>query len=257
MGLMENPAGYIRNIVKYNRNTYGNASICNISLLFLIMTQELRNEALEQIQEEVKFGFDTEDVIVERVLDVFYNEEDIDEAWIKQQINLTWQQHQAESRQWKKPTDFDKLAIVFDSLLLHEKIICLHYAGNTRQEGISDCLEVYEDLKQQGFTAKGYCFYHMQDMQRVINPAEQNLWLGFDSIEEDSEAALAAGNTIARALRKQGFTVNWPENIDTRIEIQNVNWQKVPDDQPWRIDRPAFILQQSTKPKAKPKWKFW
>lgn len=228
-----------------------------INLLLLNMTKQLQEEALEHIHEEVMFGFFTKEVIIERILDLFYDEEDIDEAWIKQQTDIAWQQHQADSRQWIKPTGFYKLATVFDKLLLEEQIICLHYAGNTKQDGISDCMEVYKDLKQQGFTAKGICFYHMQDMQRVIDPAIQNLFLAFDSVDQDNEAALAIGHIITTALRKQGFTVNWPENIDTRIEIQQFNWQKIPDDQPWGINRPALILQQNKQPKAKPKWKFW
>ena len=38
------------------------------------MTDELKEEAFEHINEEVKFGFDSKEAIFERTLDLFYNE---------------------------------------------------------------------------------------------------------------------------------------------------------------------------------------
>lgn len=217
------------------------------------MTQELKDEALEHIDEEVKFGFDTREEIYERTLDLFYDERDIDKEWIIQQINLVYSIQQEKSKQWPKPTDFDKLVNAFDELI-RDKIICLHKAGNTKSEGRSDCLEVIDMLKEKGIMVTGYCFYHVQDLQRAISPDSGNLFLGFDSIEENDEAAVATGNKIEQVLKKHGFEINWPGTVTQRIEIANINWQKVPDRQNWGLTRPVEILSQKA-PVPKPWWK--
>ena len=42
------------------------------------MTKELKEEVEEQIYKEVRFGFDEPSEILEGILDMFYNEKEID-----------------------------------------------------------------------------------------------------------------------------------------------------------------------------------
>ncbi|WP_217605708.1 hypothetical protein [Chitinophaga sp. GbtcB8] len=70
-------------------------------------------------------------------------------------------------------------------------IIALHNAGYTRQDGESDCGHIYSELKAEGITTRGYCFYHTQDLERVIEGHE--LYVAFGTFEADSGAVAAIG----------------------------------------------------------------
>ena len=50
------------------------------------MDQKIKDEAIEQIEKDVKFGFDSEAEIFDGILDMFYDEDDFDKAWLKQEI---------------------------------------------------------------------------------------------------------------------------------------------------------------------------
>lgn len=219
------------------------------------MTDETRQEALEQLELDIKFGFENEEELFEGIRDMFYDDEDFDEDWLKQVIADKYQQHQKESLSWKRPTDFDRLATIFDELI-KENIVCLHNAGYTKQDGHGDCMETIEQLSELGIKAAGYCYYHSQDLARAVDPEIGNLYLGFDSITQDDNEALHVGNKIVDKLRKNGFEVSWPGTVDQRIEITHIEWKKTPDNQEWGAKRVVQILTTPLN-KKKPFWKFW
>ena len=78
------------------------------------MTKELKEEVEEQIYKEVRFGFDEPSEILEGILDMFYNEKEIDKDWIIKEIDLQYNTLQEESKNWNSPTDFDKLVEIPD-----------------------------------------------------------------------------------------------------------------------------------------------
>ena len=219
------------------------------------MTEEVKQEALEQIELDVKFGFENEEQLFDSIRDMFYQEEDFDEDWLRQTISDKFQQHQSESVNWKHPTDFERLAAVFDELI-REKIVCLHNAGYTKSDGEGDCLQTIERLSELGIKPKGFCYYHSQDLGRAVDPEIQNLYLRFDSPTQDDSEALIVANKIVDKMKKNGFEIAWTGTVDQSIEVKYFNWQKVPDDQDWGEERVIQILtnQQSDK---KPFWKFW
>ncbi|MGB4775763.1 MAG: hypothetical protein WBP45_11360, partial [Daejeonella sp.] len=131
------------------------------------MTQDIKNEALEQLELDIKFGFENEEEIFDSIRDMFYNEEDFDEDWLRQTIAEKYKQHQHDSLSWTRPNDFDRLAKTFDQLI-KEKIICLHKAGYTKQDGEGDCMESIERLNALGIKAIGFCYYHSQDLARTV-----------------------------------------------------------------------------------------
>jgi len=219
------------------------------------MTQELKDEALEQIISDIEFGFENEEELFDSICDMFYDEESLDKVWLRKTITENYLAHQKQSLQWARPTDFDRLVNSFDTLI-REKIVCLHNAGYTRQDAESDCLETIEALKQSGVNPIGFCYYHSQDLARAIDPTSRTLLLGFDSADQNESNALQIANRIIATLNKNGFEVAWPGTVDQRIEIKNIRWQKVPDNQDWSMQRVLEILSKE-KSNKKPFWKFW
>ena len=153
---------------------------------------------------------------------MFYDT-NLDTTWTKQEIDNQYKQRLAEQQTWEKETDFDRLAQVFDQLNL-SGIIALHNAGYTRQDGEGDTQEIHEDLKAKGITTRGYCFYHTQDMDGVIDGG--NLYLAFGDFDYDDQSGTAIGKEIVAALQDRGFKTNWNESIETRIEVLEIKWQK-------------------------------
>lgn len=218
------------------------------------MTQEIKDEALEQLALDIKFGFDDEETLFERIREMFYDAEDFDETWLRQVISEQYHQHQKESLTWSRPTDFERIAKAFDELIA-QKIVCLHKAGYTRQDGEGDCMELIEHLGDLGVKALGYCYYHEQDLARVVGPDGGGLFLGFDSPTQDDGEALTVAHKIVEALVKNGFGVNWNGTVDQRIEVKNVRWQKVPDQEAWGGERVVKVLSKAQG--RKPFWKLW
>ncbi|QEC77305.1 DUF6891 domain-containing protein [Mucilaginibacter ginsenosidivorax] len=171
------------------------------------MTQDLKDEALEQIKLDIKFGFENEQQIFEGLEDMFYDEDDIDEEWLKQTIHQRYNQHQKEALQWIKPTGFDRLARAFDQLIV-QKIVCLHNAGYTKQDGEGDCMETIERLDELGVKAIGFCYYHAQDLARAVDPDTRNLYLGFDSVTQNDDEALQVAQMIVTALKENHLQIN-------------------------------------------------
>ena len=219
------------------------------------MTQDIKDEALEQLELDIKFGFENEEELFDSIRDMFYDEKDFDEEWLRQTISEKYKQHQQDSIAWTRPTDFDRLAKTFDQLI-REKIVCLHKAGYTKQDGEGDCMETIERLNELGIKAVGFCYYHSQDLARAVDKDIRNLYLGFDSPTQDDNEALQVANKIVATLKENKFEVSWVGTVDQRIEIKNINWQKIPDNEDWGSGRVVNILTKSDNNK-KPFWKFW
>ncbi len=219
------------------------------------MTEEIKQEALEQLDLDIKFGFENQEQLFDSLRDMFYQEDDFDEDWLRQNISNKFSKHQVDSLNWKHPTDFEKLAIAFDQLI-KEKIVCIHKAGYTKSDGEEDCREAIQRLNELGIKAIGFCYYHSQDLARAVDPQVRNLFLGFDSPTQDDNEALIVANKIVDTLGKNGFNISWTGTVDQRIEIKNIEWKKVPDDKEWGVERVLQILTKKQRHK-RPFWKFW
>ncbi len=221
----------------------------------IILKQNVKEEILEQLELDIKFGFDNDQQLFHSIREMFYNEDDFDEDWLRQIISEKYIEHQKESLTWIRPNDFDKIAKIFDELT-KEKIVCLHKAGFTRQDGEGDCMEIIEELNKLGIKAIGYCYYHSQDLARTVNPSVRNLLLGFDSPTLNDKKALQIAKKIVGKFRKNGFQVDWTGSVNQRIEVNNITWQKSPDSEEWGPERVINILVK-LKNNKKPLWKFW
>jgi hypothetical protein len=219
------------------------------------MTEEIKQEAIDQLELDIKFGFENEEELFESIREMFYNESEFDESWLREKISEQYSKHQIESQHWGHPTDFERLAKTFDELIT-EKIVCLHNAGFTRSDGEGDCMETIERLEELGIKAIGFCYYHSQDLGRAVDPESRNLYLGFNSVVENDNEAILIANRIIQKLKKNGFDVDWSGTVDQRIEIKDMDWKKIPDDQDWGIERVVQILSK-LKDDRNPFWKFW
>ncbi len=227
------------------------------------MNQEIKDEAIEQLEKDILFGFENGDDLLESISEMFYDEDDFDEDWLKKEIGIRLEKHQAESLNWEKPTDFERLVKSFDELN-KEKIVSLHKTGYTRQDGESDCSEIIDKLKTIGITAKGYCFYHTQDLERAIGD-EKMLYIGFDSYNRDDKLAKEVAEKIVEILKNNGFNVNWNGSFETRIEILDIRWKKAVDNVDYNYSRVFEIMEKNNKTenteiknkKKNPFWKLW
>lgn len=227
------------------------------------MKEEIKNEAIEQLKKDILFGFENADDLLETVSDMFYDVEDFDENWLKQEIEKRLKKHHIESLNWKRPTDFDRLVKSFDELN-KEKIVSLHRAGYTRQDGEQDCEEIIDELNSFGIKANGYCFYHTQDLERAIGD-EKMLFIAFDSYNHNDELAKEVAEKIIEVLKKNGFKVKWNGSLETRIEILNIDWKKTVDNIDYNYNRVFEIMKKYNKPEGsitesknkKSFWKFW
>ncbi len=207
------------------------------------MTNKLKEEAAEQIYKDVRFGFDTLEEILEGIVEMLYNEE-IDKNWIEQEIKEQSDLLIKESQNWKKPNDFTKLKEAFDELNSNG-IIALNKAGYTKQDGYEDVGKVKEELKKHDVLPRGFCFYHTQDLERAILPEIGNLYLAFDSINEEDVEAIKIGKEIVRSLEQKGFSIVWEETVNTRILIEPISWQKLPDEEEWGMERAFALLMKA------------
>jgi hypothetical protein len=233
-----------------------------------------KSEVLYRVTQEIAFGFASNDEILEMAEEALEDPEDFDEEWAKNEIQMQAAQRLANSKTWKTPTDFQRLTSAFDTLV-SDQIIAMHFAGYTREDAEGDAAQVFHALKANGIVAKGYCYYHEQDLEHVIEPDGGELYVGYGAYTDQEGDEARIGQIVATRLGAAGFTLDWNGSGDERIRVLDIVWQKLPDDQVWDGNRALkqFVKQKSQansknsqsaraqastpKPSDKPWWKFW
>ena len=186
------------------------------------MTDTIKNDIIEQSNISIKSGFYDKEEIFTTIEDYLY-EIPFNEDWTRNKIDSAYAERLREQGSWATVTDFDKLVQVFDKLN-SSGIIALHNAGITKQDGEDDSQEINEDLLKKGIKTKGFCYYHWQDVERVVD--DTHLFIGFGDFNNNDKDALEIGKQVAATLESKGFKLNWDKTVETRIEITNINWQK-------------------------------
>lgn len=205
------------------------------------MTDTTKKDIIEQIRVSIKSGFYDKEEIITNIEDYLY-EIPFDQDWTKHQIDKAYAERLKEQSIWSAVTDFDKLVQAFDRLNSSE-IIALHNAGITKQDGEGDSKEIHEDLLKKGINTKGFCYYHWQDIERVID--DGYLYIGFGDFNNDDKEALEIGKQVASTLESEGFKLNWDKTVATRIEITNIKWQKRFGNDNCSYDRTKKLLRKS------------
>ncbi|WP_373271016.1 DUF6891 domain-containing protein [Pseudomonas syringae] len=98
----------------------------------------------------------------------------------------------------------------------------LFNAGYTMSDGYSDVAEANHEAPEGHY--HGYCFYHGQDVERVVEGGE--LMIAFGALDDDPAQSVGVGQTVCEALRAAGFQVTWNETDEQRIEIHAMKWQR-------------------------------
>lgn len=222
------------------------------------MDSDLKSEVLEEIKKEILFGFEDQEQVFEDVCEMFYGEP-LDKSWLQAEIAKEFDIRKKESVSWQRPTDFEKLVKVFDQLN-REKIISLHKAGHTRQDGESDCISIIKELESaETLNIKGYCYYHAQDLERAIKK-NGNLYIGYNGYNQDDTLAKQVANRIVELLQTESFKIDWSGSLDDRIKITEIDWKKLPDTIDYNYDRVFENVKKGISQKektTKPFWKFW
>jgi hypothetical protein len=184
----------------------------------------------DSIVSQVKMGFlpadEIREIVMEQVEDNGF-EEDISEEWVFPLIDKEFSKRLEESKNWKSPTDTERLIKAFEELC-SMNIIALHNAGYTTSEGESEVVAVEEELRKRQVISDGYCFYHEQDLERAISPEEPCLTIAFQKVDNsDDQVTVAVGEKVVTVLKKNGLKVKWSETATEKIEIIYFRWQKV------------------------------
>ena len=187
----------------------------------------------ESIFNQVRMGFLSIDDIKENIIEEIEDnefEDEISEAWAFEKIDEEYQKLLEESKQWKSPTDTEKLIKAFDELC-DQNIIALHNAGYTTSDGEYEVVEVERELQENGIVSEGYCFYHEQDLARAVSKYDPSLYIAFQKVDNsDEETTVKVGNKVAEVLKNNGFEINWDGSAKRKIEIPGFRWQQVYDE---------------------------
>jgi hypothetical protein len=179
--------------------------------------------ALDAVRRYVRSGMHGTDEIIEIIDEAIFEPGQIDRDWLRAEVDKAFQQKRAEEKTWPEVTDCDRLDRVFESLE-EQGILALQNAGYTQSDGLSDVSQLYHEAGGEQSGIEGYCFYHGQDLERVMNSRE--LWLAFGHVSGEDEPGAEIGRRIKRAFEAAGFSVEWDGSVKTRLLVRDFRWQR-------------------------------
>ncbi len=181
---------------------------------------------------QVKMGLFSLEELEENILEEIEDnelEDEISEEWALKTINDEFNKHKEIAKSFKKSSDTERLIKAFDTLCKNN-IIALHNAGYTSSEGDYEAVEVEIALRKENVISDGYCFYHQQDLEGVIE-LKGDLHLRFNKVDnEDDEVSVKIGKRIVEILKQHDFNIEWDETANQRIKIKDFEWQWVYDE---------------------------
>jgi len=169
-------------------------------------------------------GFEGEEEIARGILEDELDPRELseaDRAWVRQEVRRQMAEKRQIEKTWPAETSWDRLDRVFQRLKA-ANIIALHDAGYTQSDGLDLVGEILSDQRGSADRAKGYCFYHRQDLERVV--VSKELYLSFGAFSEDDKSTIP--RMIASGLSDEGFAVEWNGNLKQRILVSGLAWRK-------------------------------
>ncbi len=194
------------------------------------MDTEAEAEARDMICLSVWGGFDSADGLAEGVTEWLEDDgHEADPSTVQAWVDEAIAAHVVEQAKWPAETDCDRLDSTFAELE-QQGVLCLQDAGFTKQDGWHAVLQAIEGGAASRFT--GYCFFHRQDLERVINGGD--LYLAFGSVQgdilsgkdDDDTAGIDVGRRVRDALERAGFAVRWDGTLGERIAISKLVWRR-------------------------------
>ncbi len=188
------------------------------------------------IRNKVWSGFYDAAEIASIVADIYFEGTPRDAGLIDVVINREFEKKWLAEKSWPAETDYDRLNRVF-SILEEQDILVLENAGFTLTDGLEDVVDAWYGCGDEDSGIVGYCFYHGQDLEQVVECGELCLAFGdilsadkmigiFGDEPRSGTRAIEVGGLIFRELKAAGFKVEWDQSIEKRIEIKGITWQK-------------------------------
>lgn len=173
---------------------------------------------LDSIRTWVWSGFHSPDEVNVMLEDLL--EEDVDEPMLRAAIASQFTKKAEEEKRWPAETDCDRLDAVFRTLN-DSRVVALQNTGYTLSDGFEDVGEVLSRFERGA--KRGYCFYHGQDLERVVSGGR--LMLAFSDLRGDAVAKAEVGNLVVQTLHDAGFTIDWDGNTERRLEL-DIDWKR-------------------------------
>ncbi len=190
-----------------------------------IEDESCADELEELITDYVKAGFLSDDQILtecEQYMEDFYS--DACDQITKDELLAVIKAFRKTLQNTGSQENFLQLDAVFRSLM-KQGVVALHYAGYTQSDGFEDCNEAAAWLEKKGEKVIGCCFYTQQDLEHILHGDGALLRFSFGNYVEQPTAE-EVGQRIVDALRSAGFCVQWDGTADTKIAIQDCQWDK-------------------------------
>lgn len=145
--------------------------------------------------------------------------------WLRKEVKKEVARKKAEEATWPATTDCDRLDKAFAAM---EKagLVVEQDAGLTKSDGLEIVTEAYEDAVEDGEAdgIVGYCYYHGQDLDRVM--ASGDLWLAFGGFDGDQKRSVEISGLVKGALEDAGFAAQWSGSVHERILVRGIRWQR-------------------------------
>ncbi|MDR0900728.1 MAG: hypothetical protein LBM26_03620 [Methanobrevibacter sp.] len=201
------------------------------------MDKELFDEISQEIAILINSGFFNQEEILEIIEEQFIDEDFVDDEdsldKIANIISKEYDEKIAISKDWEKPTDFDKLKTCFNELN-QNNIIAIHNAGYDIKEGIADSFEIFHYLKSKKFNPIGFCFYTFEDIEIAID--SNSISFVFGDFDDDPKKSEEIGNIIAKTFKNNDFLVKWDNDINEKIAIDPFIWKKHFDNEEYEME---------------------
>lgn len=110
-----------------------------------------------------------------------------------------------------------RINVVFETLA-ESGLVARGEAGNTQDDGLSDCSDRFRLLGGEDSGFYGIVFYTCQDVDRVKQSG--TLPLAFwGAPDGNPDNTVRVGKSVAATFRDAGFDVEWDETPETRLSV--------------------------------------
>lgn len=183
------------------------------------------DEVEEYIIDDIQAGFLSDDEIFEECVDYIEDvypddSEKITEEEFLEIIKTYRNKYQNGGEQ----ENFLKLDLAFENLN-KRGIVALHCAGFTQSDGFDDCNEIATERTDNGEKVVGCCFYTMQDLGHILHKESNLFYFSFGNYY-DKPTAVEIGQIIVEEFEAVGFLVKWDKTAQTKVAIQDMEWDK-------------------------------
>jgi hypothetical protein len=181
------------------------------------------NESEQYIADAIKIwiwsGFYEQDELPSMMEDIL--DGDAEQDMLIDFMDVEWKKKQDAEKTWPEKTDCDRLNAVFQELT-DAKIVALQNAGYTMSDGHTEVDEALHEKPENFY--QGYCFYHGQDLERVVKG--QELMLAYGDLKDTEAGKKVIGKIVCDALKSHGFNTVWDGSPQTRISVPGISWKR-------------------------------